>query len=151
LGKIRNLAHNPSHHGPARSGAARNYHDEAAAPAQACSRPASAEGIHWQLWNSPRLLLALSSESDPQLESLTGIRVVGSQLGLHWQELPAGPGVRRTLMESSKHIRSLHHTIDYFYQKSLEYLAYDFNHLDCLYYFQNGALLDTLHNFETSY
>ncbi len=47
-------------------------------------------------------------------------------------------------MESSKHIRSLHHTIDYFYQKCLDYLAC-FNYLDYLYHLQNGALLDTLH------
>ncbi len=55
---------------------------------------------------------------------------------------------RLMCMESSKHIRSLHHTIDYFYQKSLNYLAY-FNHLDYLYYLKNGALLDTLHKLHT--
>ncbi len=51
-------------------------------------------------------------------------------------------------MESSKHIRSLQHTLDYFYQKYLDYLAF-INHLDYLYYLQNGALLDTLYKLHT--
>ncbi len=51
-------------------------------------------------------------------------------------------------MESSKHIRSLDHKIDYFYQKHLDYLAY-FNHLDYLYYLHNWALLDTLRKLHT--